>query len=851
MCTLFSPCRDCAGNCFGNATIDFCGDCTGPGTPLTFNQNLDCTGVCGGPFRADSCGVCQLPDPTGSIVEHRDCAGVCFGSARCDSCGVCYGGSTNSLPNTLLDACGVCRGNNSTCLGCDGIVNSRKTIDNCGTCDGNNCGCFRIVSVSPTYTPQNGSTTLTILGAGFFKNQSSYNPRLPNCNVTKYSALDTTITGICRFTLPSSLGVLQPTAFPVNQGVIKCVTPAIPMFFPNLLNVTLQVSIAGGPLSNALQFTYYQNASILTTGIYPNGAEVGVATSVTVQGQGFVNTSSSVCRAISYGTQASCSFSTPLTTPAMFLSSSQVACTLPASYQPCQVFLTLLLDGQTSGQVSKGAVFTYHSSAPQVVDVYFSDDLSSLLVQFDRSVALNGTSAISTIFTNDTLTLLGGPQATFKWMNVFQLGVVVSLPVTAGVMVNSSIGFMDGTVVSNGALFPYAITNLSVLVSPYINAVPPLAVLNGPSSIPACGKVVFSAAGSLYAGYHPLRCKWDLFLPDTLFPGYNNLMAFFNSIPDNTSEISIDSSLFQPNVSYTLQLVVSNAIGLSSTPAIRSLVRGSDEILSISFGGPLVRESQANVPLLFESTVQVLGCSNKDDNFILQWYVYSVKNARPYTLHQLSLAGIYTTSASLFLPAGILAENGNYVVSLKAATDDDLLSSELSLNLTITPTPLRAWILGGNRTISHNYTLVLDGSLTTYSSLLPPPTYEWSCVTVATLGPCFNQSTLPNALPIILPHSNTIRLAAAYLLSGADFNFTMRVSQGVEQSIAVVVVHVAAPRLPRVEIVSQRSTAIATSKVTLEGLVYSVRTVTDVHWECVPTPGMRKLVPLLHGRCVL
>ena len=786
--------------------------------------------------------MCQLPNATtGSIVENRDCAGVCFGGAKRDSCGVCYGGSTKVLPNTHLDACGVCGGSNETCRGCDGVPNSGQVVDNCGICGGNDCGCFKIVSVSPTYTPQNGSTVLTVRGAGFFVNQSSFNPKGDNCNVTRYASVDTSITGVCLFTLPSGGGVLRPPAYLVSQSVLNCVTSGITTLSSDLFNVTLQVSIAGGPLSNALPFTYYRNSSILATGVYPSGVEVGVAASVAIQGVGFVNTSASVCRATLYSAQASCSFAAPLTVPAEYISGTQMACSLPASLQPCQIWLTLMLDGQVSGQVGKGSLFTYHSAPPKVTSVHFSDDLASLLIQFDRKVSLNGTSSISSIFTSDTYTLLGGPMATFQWTNLFQSGAIVSLPASAMVTVNSLIGFRDNTVVSSGALFPYAITNLSVPVSPELNAVLPLAVLDGPSSIPVCGNVAFSAANSMYAGYKPLRYHWDLFIPDALYPGYNTLLTSFNSVSDNTSEISMDSSLFKPNATYTLQLVVSNAIGLSSTPVVRSLVRASTEVLSISFGGgPLVREYQASTPVLIESTLQVMGCTNAATNFTLQWYVYKVTSTRPYTLDRLSLLGIHTSSPSLFLPAGTLAENGSYVVTLRAATGNGLLSSEQSLNLTTTLTPLRAWILGGgNRTISRNYTLVLDGSSTSFSDLLPPPTYEWSCVTVATSGPCFNQSTSPKLQPIVLPRSDTVRLAAADLLQGVDFNFTLRVTQGIQRSVAVAVVRVAgASRLPRVEIVTQSSSAVVGSKTTLEGLVYSTLVVTDVHWVCVPVPGM-------------
>jgi hypothetical protein len=40
-----------------------------------------------------------------------------------------------------VDACGVCGGNNGTCLGCDRVPLSGKTVDACGVCGGNGSTC--------------------------------------------------------------------------------------------------------------------------------------------------------------------------------------------------------------------------------------------------------------------------------------------------------------------------------------------------------------------------------------------------------------------------------------------------------------------------------------------------------------------------------------------------------------------------------------------------------------------------------------------------------------------------------------------------------------------------------------
>jgi hypothetical protein len=57
----------------------------------------------------DACNVC------GGRGSWRDCAGVCFGSASVDDCTVCSGGTTGRVPNSDKDCTGKCFGNNRDC----------------------------------------------------------------------------------------------------------------------------------------------------------------------------------------------------------------------------------------------------------------------------------------------------------------------------------------------------------------------------------------------------------------------------------------------------------------------------------------------------------------------------------------------------------------------------------------------------------------------------------------------------------------------------------------------------------------------------------------------------------------
>lgn len=131
----------------------------------------DCAGTCGQSSK-DDCNRCQI---TNSQFRRnfKDCNGECFGKARKDRCGVCWGGeAARKIPNINLDSCGVCFGNGSTCVGCDGIINSGFKRDLCGNClhpndKEFNARCLRILTISPQTAPVAGGEEIQVNGAGF------------------------------------------------------------------------------------------------------------------------------------------------------------------------------------------------------------------------------------------------------------------------------------------------------------------------------------------------------------------------------------------------------------------------------------------------------------------------------------------------------------------------------------------------------------------------------------------------------------------------------------------------------------------------------------------------------------
>ena len=99
--------QDCAGDIWGTAFEDDCGECSEGTTGHAPNSDIDCNGDCFGIAELDDCNVCGGDNST------------CL-----DDCGV-----PNGDNSTCLDDCGVPNGDNSTCEDCAGIPNGGTILD--------------------------------------------------------------------------------------------------------------------------------------------------------------------------------------------------------------------------------------------------------------------------------------------------------------------------------------------------------------------------------------------------------------------------------------------------------------------------------------------------------------------------------------------------------------------------------------------------------------------------------------------------------------------------------------------------------------------------------------------------
>lgn len=850
---------DCAEMCFGNAVLDSCGDCTGSGTDFpVFNQNMDCTGVCNGHFLTDSCGVCQLPDQENVVRENRDCSGECFGAAMLDSCGVCYGGSTGVLMDSARDACGVCHGNDTTCVGCDGGVASGRSIDRCGQCGGNNCGCFVLDSLSPNRGPISGGTSIAVEGAGFFLNDTAtlgfgFDPDISNCGAPTRFPNGSAVRIVCRFS--SANEELRVPGMPVSQGTVICLSRRA--VSSGVFSV--EISINGGTFSNPIEYMYDDYSLINLNTISPVEWGLNSEITITFLGEGFLNSSSSsACLVYNihmcYDPTLSPSSPGYISIPSTFVSSSEVRCVLPQATVPCRVTVRLSFDGQESGRVeseSTNFIFTYRSTAPGVVDVYFSNDLSSLFIQFDRPAETTGPSlnpSCVDVFDEATFNLIGGSLAMCSWTNSRQDSVTITLPTNAEVKTGSSFTFKNGAIQTRRTPYSFSITDLTVTVNP--NSTHPVAVISGPSSIPFCGSVSFSGVYSQYPGYAGFEYYWSILVQDSTIEGFSEISRYLDSLDANSSIISLNSDLFSDSVEYYVQLYVVNSIGLQSETESVRLLKDSEASLHVVVLGSPERSIRFGEQLVVSTSLLVPECRPRGSlNF--SWEMVRIIDERRNITVVEDITDIKAGLFQVTLPAAFFLESSRYNLYLTVTSSvNPAAMARANVSISVLPLAPRVRIHGGNRTVAAVSELVLDARNSTHSSKLAEPTFTWICTVVGSLDACYNQSITGSSIPIpiMLPNSNFVSFPASTLSLGRSYVFTLRLEQEGLTAVGTVVVDVVNSSPPVVEVTSPTSDSLLSGEVTLSGFVYSSTPLLQAaHWESVQQEGKGSMSYLLFG----
>ena len=792
---------------------------------------MDCTGICGGPFRADSCGNCQLPDNEGNILEHADCHGTCYGTAQTDSCGICYGGLTDITKDSVLDQCGVCHGNDTSCYGCDGVLNSGKTVDNCDMCGGNDCGCQKIAKTVPDRGPASGGTDIVIVGSGFFQNSSNYNPTLPYCNASTTSIGGKSISATCRFLSQQEEAI--GNAYIINQSAIACQTPPISNADNDFL---LSIRIEDGAYTPAIPFIFQSFTDIDITSVTPSKGLLNYENQVRFIGSNFLDNGLQSCLVqdtsgcLSHLTFDSRGYHA---VTANFVSDSEISCKLPIAYTSCQVSLYLSFDGQESGIIQYPdplmQTYTYSYSAPNVTSVHFSSDLTTLVINFNQSANISDLSKLncSSLFSDETLQLVS-QNALCIWGNTQHTSIHVSLPTIAEVGVESLINFREGALVTSGELFSFAISTTSLVEA----SVPPIVVLEGPNVISSCGYITFNVIDALYEGYKPFSYKWSLYTIDSIVEGVTDVIEYLNSLPSTASTITISSELFRSSTVYVIEVIVTSGVGETTTIS-KELIKENIPSLQISVSSPQSLSFYPDRDIILQTSVVNDDCANFQ-NFEFDWRLNKLIDERRLTYEQQIFADLIVDNSILYIPGGVLSPNSEYEIIVTAMTSDNSQIATDAVHVTIHDTLCRAKIHGGNRTLSIGQLLHLEGSISVESTK-GLAQYTWQCVVIGSGIPCYNTSISSTMAPIKLPFKSQVSFSTSNLNPGLEYMFTLTLKQGDCESTAKTAITITQSLNPPpaiVEIITSSLHFQQSQVITIEGLVLANKPVT-VLWECL------------------
>lgn len=687
---------------------------------------------------------------------------------------------------------------------------------------------------------------MLVHGAGFFLNDTSlldfdFDPQRENCGAPRVFLSGESISATCRFVSGENNDLTADDVTIINKSTIRCVTKAT----TTDLHFSLFVAIETGGFSNSVPFQYYDDSQVFISEITPSDVEIDREINVTFRGENFIDTLVPVCFVHDTG---ACGMDTegedPVIVPGNYISETEISCTLPPASAPCEVRVQMSLDGQTSGVVAPGdQTFTYRYSAPEVDLIYFSDDLSNLIIRFDRSVEVAGSPTssptCSEVFSADTLALVGGASAVCQWANDRQDEVVVSLPPSAMVDITSPVSLRDGAIVTREETFSFALSGMDTFsVDSGLSFIPPVAVINGPHSIPPCGSVEFTGSHSLNPGYRGMTYLWSVLTVDSRTQHFSNITRYLDTLTAATDSISLETSWFVLGVEYYLQLVVVNSIGLQSMPDTVWLVREEGEPLPQVFvRGMEEREVQSDESVFLESGVFIPDCVVAEYQFEFLWQLFEVTDERRGTMSAVDISSLPTLSPILLLPSSLLTPGSTYIAMVTASNTAASFSETINMAITVATTNLQAHIHGGDRSVSQSRTLVLDARSSTYNLNSPPPSFSWGCSVVSTGQPCYNVSEA-TPTPLVIPAADVVSIPGSNMESGLEYNFTVSLFQsGVGRSQFSTVIEVVSATPPIVEVTSGEGEWVTSREVVLRGLVYSGSPVTSVTWESVRMEG--------------
>lgn len=515
--------------------------------------------------------------------------------------------------------------------------------------------------------------------------------------------------GRCTFEEPSLGSIIGQFSTLHNSSYLECPMPSLEsLSFADLSSGHhVHLLVSSGVLqsrSNYIDFLVYGVSDMTLSALIPSEGIHFVHNTITVYGEGFVNSGEAVC-------QMSPNNGTVFSSAVTFINSSSLKCTLPPLTSPnlLSISVSLNREPQTIIPVAgeEASQFTFSASPPSILSAVFSTSYTAVQLMFDRPVELGGMAAPSSpvpltcmaVFTGDSLDTLGIKPDCF-WRNSQQRTITISLPPSATVTNGSLLTILNSTVRTRHASYSRHASGTVTVTLPNF-PLTPVAVIEGPQNVPLCGNFTLRGLNSKGRGYQPFLYKWEIYSSEAEIT--EELQEFFSSSFTHTSFLILPSSVFQHHT-YSVKLTVQNFLNYeSSTTHTFTISTSPFSTPPLTVVGGVSRKACPHQRLVLEATP-----TSGDDECSYSTplkYMWRVMNSDGT---ERVISSTRTDLSFLVLPPHFFEHNQTYFVEVYDITERDN-SAIVTVN-TAEPC-LVAHIQGGDyREIGLSKPVQLDGS---------------------------------------------------------------------------------------------------------------------------------------------
>ena len=502
-----------------------------------------------------------------------------------------------------------------------------------------------------------------------------------------------------------------------NATNITCILPYINYTVTPSTSFTIYVRNGQGNeyTTSKQQFLFFNLSNINVTSVSPNEGYNLSNTTIQVRGTGFVATG-----------MITCIVDTATNVPCNYINSTLITCILPRYPITARRTLRITLNGDATGAIPpatpNATQFTFFYPAPQATSCSFSPSYASLLLQFDRAVEVGGEAApltpaqpnCSVVFDDATMVALG-TDATCTWHNSEQWVLVVNLAPTSNVNLTTNITFRGNSIRTRYVSFSKLVKQTLRVTQPSVKLVP-IAVLQGPGSIPSCGNLTLSAEYSLNGGYKPMQYWW------TIRPNATNYTGDL-TFSSSSAQLSIPSASLSPSERYMVQLTARNFLGYNdTTSAVLPWETRSAPLVTILGGKTRVVSADQEVVLVGQAGIPC-PAALLSGALAYHWDITASSAG----------AGVQLTmpnSPHIVIAPRTLQAGVTYTVKLTAGYGSSMGSA--STDLVVTPARIRALIDGGSRrVVCASDDLLLNGAISVGLESINVMV-SWDCMMIST-----------------------------------------------------------------------------------------------------------------------